>query len=124
MNEFSIVEASMDEYGSYRNTKEDAKEIKEAIEAHGTIVIPYSGDGGGAVILLMSTNFRKPYGAVMPFGGNPDFRIYVGVYGRGCGHFSMEPTHWSYFNEKLTLGECESKWLEELWKNLWEVRGE
>jgi hypothetical protein len=118
------MEAKMDEYGSYRNTSEDMKEIREKLLWNRTIVIPYSSDQIGSLILMMSVNFVIPDGVIMPFGGNPRGRVYLGVYGFGCNHFPMEPTHWSYFQEKLRMGECEAKWLEELWKNLWEVRGE
>jgi hypothetical protein len=106
----------MDQYGSFQNTKRDALEIKAQLRTHETIVISYSGDQVGAMLLLLCDRFTRV--GVMPFGGNPDGRIYVGVYGFGCSHFSRQPTHYSYFMEKLKIGECEAKWLEELWENL------
>jgi hypothetical protein len=92
----------MDEFGCYRHTTEDAAEVAKQLNANGTVVFPYSYDQVGCMLVLISNNFAKL--GVMPFGGNPDGRNYVGIFGRGCGHLSAEngPVE-SYVEEKLNL---------------------
>lgn len=108
-----------DEYGCSRINEADAKEVRQALEFSGTAVFPLSGDGGGCIIVLVCTQFYKI--GVMPFGGNPTGRAYVGVYGRGCNHLSMEPEpiHPSYLVEKLNLHFEEAEWLSRFWSMIW-----
>jgi len=108
-----------DQYGCSRLTKEDAHEIRQALNLSGTALFPLSGDGGGCLIVLICTQFYKI--GVMPFGGNPTGRAYVGVYGRGCNHLSMEaePIHPGYLIEKLNLHQEEAEWFSQLWAMIW-----
>jgi len=106
----------MDQYGSFTTSKDDIAEIKAAFEQHGDIVFPFSGDQIGSMILHISRRFIKL--GIMPFGGNPNGRVYLGVYGRGCNHFSQDKIHFSYFVEKLKISQEEGEWLEKLWEGL------
>lgn len=93
----------MDQYGSMRHSQEDAKEVAEYLKHNDAIVFQYSHDQIGANIFLLAKKFNKL--GIMSFGGNPVGRMYVGVYGRGCGHLSMaKGPHHSYIDEKLNLG--------------------
>lgn len=105
----------MDEYGSFRHTKEDALEVATALREdphEHTVVFAYSHDQVGSMLVTLSENFSVL--GVMPFGGNPRGRMYVGIYGRGCGHLSLEKgPHHSYLEEKLNLeGEDGEKFAE------------
>lgn len=92
----------MDEYGSFRHTKEDAKEIAESLSREPAVVFSYSHNQVDAIIVILAKQFEKL--GVMPFGGNPQGRIYCGIYGRGCAHLSLdEGTHYSYLDEKLNI---------------------
>lgn len=107
----------MDEYGCMRLTKEDAREARDALAKSGNVVFALSGDQIGAMVILVSTKFEKL--GVMPFGGNPTGRAYVGVYGQGCNHFSMDSIHPSYFQEKLKLHLGDAETLAGFWDLMW-----
>ena len=108
----------MDAYGCFRPTPEDFAEIKRSLKSFGTLVFPYSGDEIGCVILLISTNFT-PIG-IMPFGGNPNGSVYIGVYGRGLNHLPIKGLHPNYIKEKLGVTGDEAEWISQLWNYLWE----
>lgn len=105
----------MDEYGCYSNNPTDFDEIAAKLRQHGTIVFPYSDDRIGCMILLISGNFEKL--GVMPFGGNPNGRYYVGIYGKGCNHISFD-SQASYLREKFNLSTYDSETLYELFTEL------
>lgn len=98
----------MDSYGCYRQTKEDAAEIAAELKENGTIVFPWSYDQIRCHIVLISQQFAKL--GIMPFGGNPVDRIYVAIYGIGCGHLSKSigPVE-TYLEEKLGLKGQDAK---------------
>jgi len=106
----------MDEYGSYRNNESDWFELREHLKDHGSIVFPYSYDGDGQMIIHIDSTYTKL--GITPFGGNPKGRYYVGIDGRGCGHFAPKHTEASYFEEKLKLGKGDADGLAELWGEL------
>jgi hypothetical protein len=107
----------MDKYGSMRIDQESADQVRNALDEFGSVVFAFSGDQMGSLIILLCRDFEKL--GVMPFGGKPDGRIYLGLYGRGCNHFSMEPIHPNYFKEKLDLADEEAEWLSQFWDLLW-----
>lgn len=111
----------MDEYGCMRVTQEDALEVRQSLAQGGSVVFALSGDQIGAMIICVTTQFEKL--GVMPFGGNPIGRAYVGVYGRGCSHLAMGETHPSYISEKLNLTQEDAKTFAEFWALLWEQSG-
>lgn len=92
----------MDEYGCFRHTREDAREVARALDERDSVVFCYSHDQMGAMLILLCESFLKL--GTMPFGGQPEGRMYVGIFGRGCGHLSKEkgPAQ-SYIDEKLNL---------------------
>jgi hypothetical protein len=110
----------VDEYGTYRNTKEDFDELKMAIGtcAPEPYVFTYSYDGIGAMIIMLIENFKLPY-KPLPFGGNPRGSTYVGILNRGFDHLPRNELHAGYIAEKLNLGEADSNGVAELWNNLY-----
>lgn len=108
----------MDEYGSFRNTKEDAKELREKIDHNLDVVFVWSHNQIDGYIFHVSPNFEAL--GIMPFGGNPRGRVYVGLYGKGCNHFSKKDIHPSYWEEKLNIDkEAADAWAG-FWKLLWD----
>ena len=105
----------MDHYGCMRHSPEDAAEVALALHDHGTVVFPYSFDQIGCMVIFVSIAFEKL--GVMPYGGNPEGRAYMGVYGRGCAHISLQKQieYQSYLDEKLNLGAVEAEHLAEFW---------
>lgn len=111
----------MDDYGCARLTKEDAKEIWTALDRTGSVVFPLTaGDSIGCMIVIITRIFEKV--GVMPFGGNPTGRMYVGIYGRGCNHFSMDSIHAGYFEEKLQISREEAETFSKFWEMMWHER--
>jgi hypothetical protein len=104
----------MDEYGTFENTELDAKTIREKIE-QASVVFAWSHNKIDAYIFTIVKDFNVV--GVMPFGGSPRQRIYVGLYGKGCNHFSTNDIHAGYWEEKLNLdsGGAES------WANFWNM---
>lgn len=107
-----------DEYGVLQVDENDAKLVREALDRTGSVVFPLpSGDGFGCMIITITTKFEKV--GVMPFGGNPTGRAYVGVYGRACNHFEMDETFPGYFAEKLNIGKEEAENFATFWRMIW-----
>ena len=100
----------MDEYGIYNDSEEDIKSLADALKENGTIVFSYSADKTTAFIVLISQSFAKL--GIMPFGGNPSGRFYVGIYGRGCSHLSFKNESVGYISEKLGVGEHSAEHLQ------------
>ncbi len=107
----------MDEFQCLTVTQDDANTVRAILDEMGAIVFPLSGDSIGCMIILICNSFVKL--GVMPFGGKPDERVYVGVYGIGCNHFAPEETHASYFAEKLKLGDYDARTLAMFWSMIW-----
>lgn len=107
----------MDIYGCLNLTLRDAKLVRQALEQNGAVVFPLTSDHVGCMIITLTAGFAKI--GIMPFGGRPDGRIYVGVYGRGCNHFSAKPTEPGYFGEKLNIQGQDAKTLSDFWKMMW-----
>ena len=108
----------MDEYGSFRNTKEDAKELREAMKtSQHDIVFAWSYNQIDCYIFHVSQNFDVL--GIMPFGGNPRSRVYVGLYGKGCNHFSKDEIHPSYWEEKLRIDKQGAEAWAEFWTHIW-----
>lgn len=108
-----------DEYGCCRLDPAHAKKVFDALISRGTVVFPLSGDAIGCMIVLVSTDFLKI--GIMPYGGNPSGRAYVGVYGHGFNHLSMdkEPIHPGYLKEKLNLSEQDADTFSKFWEMIW-----
>ena len=98
----------MDQYGCFRNSKEDFDELAKFFSLSKNIVFAYSEDQIGCIIVSLNANFTKL--GVMPFGGNPTGRIWVSVYGRGCNHLSYNSDA-KYVAEKLNIRGEESEWI-------------
>lgn len=112
----------MDKYGCMRVTKEDAADVRQSLAQAGSVVFVLSGDGVGAMIIFICSQFEKL--GVMPFGGNPIGRCYVGVYGQGCNHLSMGKIHPGYIAEKLNLHDEDAETFAKFWALIWEQRDE
>ena len=110
----------MDNYGCCKVTLDDASMVRRNLEETGSVVFPLSGDQIGCLIILLSKNFDKI--GVMPYGGNPHNRIYVGVYGRGCNHLSKDDIHPGYIEEKLGITLEEAEWFSTFWKMMWQSK--
>lgn len=107
----------MDQYGSFESTEADAREIRKAIDENLDIVFAWSHNKTDCYIFHISPNFEVL--GVMPFGGNPRCRVYVGLYGKGCNHFSRTDTHAGYWQEKLNLDRDGAEAWAEFWKQIW-----
>lgn len=107
----------MDQWGCLGLNKEDALNVRQALAQSSSAVFSLSGDQVGAMIVFVSTQFEKI--GTMPFGGNPVGRAYVGVYGKGCNHLSMDNIHAGYVGEKLGLGTHDSETFAEFWRLIW-----
>lgn len=108
----------MDEYGCMQINKEDATKVKQMLEDYAPVVFPLATGDGGAMIVLLVWKFTK-MDTIMPFGGNPGGRIYVGVYGKGCNHLSRESTQYDYISEKLNLSTADAKAFARFWDLMW-----
>lgn len=108
----------MDQYGSFSNSENDIQEIRWALSKNGNICFAWSYNQIDGFIVLVNCNFMKL--GTMPFGGNPDGRVYVSVYGKGCNHFSPEEHHPSYFAEKLNLDREAAEGFAQLWAGIWQ----
>ncbi len=108
-----------DEFGCMRaSSREDAMAVRQALDQAGSVVFPLSGDQIGAMVINVTTKFDKL--GVMPFGGNPYGRAYVGVYGRGCNHLAMQDTDPNYIGEKLNIAGDDAKTFSDFWALIWE----
>lgn len=110
-----------DKYGCFRNTGEDfdslAKLLKDSLGVPVLFPYSYSYDEQTCLIILIVPTFIRA--GTFPFGGNPNGRVYVGVYGRGCTHLGWEhEMHPSYAEEKLDLGHEDARGFAELWNAL------
>lgn len=111
----------MDAYGSMTVCQADADEVYQSLAQGGSCVFPLASGDGGALIVLLCSQFEKL--GIMPFGGNPVGRIYVGLYGRGCNHLSTEEIHPGYIEEKLGIPRVEAEEFSKFWTLLWKGRG-
>ncbi len=93
-------------------------EVRQALRQGGSAVFALSGDQIGAMIVMVCTQFEKL--GVMPFGGNPIGRAYVGVLKRGCGHLSMDDIHPNYIGEQLNLKGEDAETFAKFWALIWE----
>lgn len=95
----------MNEYGSYDNLSFDYREIAVNLKENGAIVFAWSPNEIDCFIVFMSMNFKKL--GIMPFGGNPEGRVYVALYGKGAAHhFNLaKDTDPSYIQEKMLCTE-------------------
>lgn len=107
----------MDQYGCLHVNQGDADLVQHELKRAEAVVFPLTVEDGGALIVHISTGFRQV--GTTPFGGNPYGRVYVGIYGRGCNHFSKDTIHSSYFEEKLDLHKSEAEALANFWEFLW-----
>lgn len=110
----------MDSYGSLTVSQEDADLIYHELRGSAAVVFALASGDGGALICCVTVQFNKI--GVMPFGGNPVGRAYVGLYGRGCNHLGMHEIHWGYIAEKLKLPEVEAKSFADFWNMVWKGR--
>ena len=109
----------MDQYGTFQCTKTDAVEIRDAInESDKPVVFAWSHNQTDCYIFVIAKNFTKL--GTMPFGGNPQGRVYVSLYGRGANHFSMNFINHQYWQEKLNIdGNGAHDWAR-FWSWIWD----
>jgi len=104
----------MDEYGTLG--LEDCEKIAYEIE-HGNVVFPFSIDKQTCHIIVITKYFLKM--GVMPFGGNPTGRYYVGIYGKGCSHMAINGRESiGYIAEKLNVDEKSAEDIQRLFEGL------
>ncbi len=105
----------MDEYGCFRATKEDWESLATLYKATRNIVFAYSEDQIGCYVISLNGGFTK-FG-IMPFGGSPEGRIWVGVFGKGSSHLGWA-SHASYVGEKLGLARGDAEQITRLLNEL------
>ena len=93
----------MDQYGSVRNIKEDWDEVVNAIKQHGTVVFAWSHNSFVSYIFMVSFSFWKM--GILPWGGNPVGRAYVGVQRHGCDHLTTDGYLQKYDLDNLGLDD-------------------
>lgn len=107
----------MDAYGTIEACPEDIKSVRDVLDQGEPVVFPMSDGRGTGMIVLIVPRFQKL--GTMPFGGNPNGRLYVALYGKGANHFAPERTEPGYFQEKLRIGKSEAAALAHFWQMLW-----
>lgn len=107
----------MDEYGTFRATKEDWDELAKMFREKENILFPYSADAQSAMIISINREYIKK--GTMPFGGNPQGRAWVSVLGRGADHIDIDnEQHGNYLGEHLGLPDDSATQLAELLNEL------
>ena len=107
----------MDEYGTYRATKEDWDELAKLFSEKENILFPYSADAQSAMIISINREYIKK--GTMPFGGNPEGRAWVSILGRGADHIDIDSEqHGIYLEEHLGLPNDNAKQLADLLNEL------
>lgn len=103
----------MDEFGSYGMGKEGWDELAQNLKRSGTIVFPWSHNNFDGYIFFISINYQKL--GVMPFGGNPAGRAYVGLWNQGCDHIRMDGLLQKYDLDKIGLDDDGAEKFCEMW---------
>ncbi len=102
----------MDQYGCYRNTKDDFDELAANYKATRNILFAYSENQIDCINICLNGSFRKL--GTMPFGGNPTGRIWISCYGKGVpNHFSFKDKY-PYISEKMHVEEWCAKWIQNI----------
>ena len=107
----------LDEYGSVENNAEGAKLVSDQLLNTGAVCFSWSHNKVDAYIFILTKQFSKV--GMMPFGGNPAGRIYVGLFGKGANHFCKENTHAYYWADKLNMDKGGAEAWAEFWKLIW-----
>ncbi len=109
----------MDEFGCLLpNSPQDAKAVRMSLDKTGSVTFPLKVSDSEQYNFLISARFDKIGLAIN--GGNPSGRVYVGVQGFSCHHFSKtDDIHEGYFAEKLRIGLIEATSLAEFWALVW-----
>ena len=108
----------MDQYGSVEYTPEDAHLLSGHLKKGTPLVFAWSHNKIDSYIFMITPEFEKL--GTMPFGGNPTGRAYVGLYGRGCNHFSKGEIHSSYWEEKLNMDRGGAEAWADFWSKIWD----
>lgn len=107
----------MDEYGTFRATKEDWDALADLFKQKENILFPYSADAQSAMIISINREFLRE--GTMPFGGNPVGRAWISVLGRGADHIDIDnEQHASYLGEHIGLPSDNATHLAELLNEL------
>ena len=107
----------MDEYGTFRATKEDWDELAERLNKKENILFPYSANAQSAMVISINREFERL--GTMPFGGNPSGRAWISVLGRGADHIDIDSEQQgSYLGEHLGLPSDNAVQLAELLNEL------
>lgn len=107
----------MDEYGTFRATKEDWDELANFFDEKENILFPYSADARSAIIISINREFLKK--GNMPFGGNPTGHAWISILGRGADHIDLDNEQYaSYLEEHLGLPSDNAVQLAELLNEL------
>ena len=104
-----------DEYGCF--DKESLSELNKEWQTHGNIIFAYSPNKIDAYVIEMNKSAKKL--GKMPFGGDPEGRVWVSVYSRGANHFSLtRDTSEGYLREKLGVDPTCAGALSDIFKAL------
>lgn len=106
----------MDQYGSFQNNEKDYDELANDLAKHNTIVFSWSHNQIDGYIFMISIGFVKL--GMMPFGGQPTGRAYVGLWGRGCDHIRMDGGLLKYDLDKLNIDDDGAEKFTELWNEV------
>lgn len=113
-DQFVTPKTVTDQYGMVSHTRESANHIGAMLVYYDQpVLFAWSPNKVDAFIILIAAQFIKV--GIMPFGGKPDGRAYVALYGIGAGHFDLKTTHPTYFEEKLSIDPENAKQFSQLW---------
>jgi hypothetical protein len=105
----------VDEYGTVENNELGATLVASHLyHSIKPVVFAWSPDQATAHIFTIVRHFNKI--GIMPFGGNPEGRAYIGIYGIGCNHISFGEVHPGYLEEKLRLDKTSAESFSAFWK--------
>jgi hypothetical protein len=101
------------DFGLVENSKEGAAIVAREMYYGNPVVFAWSHNGFDCQIFLVAASFKVL--GCMPYGGQPNGRVYVAVYGKGCHHFSETDIYPDYWEEKLGLDELAAKEWAKFW---------
>lgn len=110
----------MDAWGTIEACPQDIASVRVVLDQAGPVVFPMSDGRGNGMIVLIVPRFVQL--GTMPFGGSPNGRLYVALWGKGANHFAPQKTEAGYFHEKLGISKSEAEALAHFWGMLWEAK--
>ena len=89
----------MDKYDCYGTNDHDLKIIANEFIESGNILFTISSTKSGWYRISLNDKFDQL--GIMPFGGNPNGKIWVSVMATGCNHLDRRDAHADYIAEKI-----------------------